>query len=154
MGMEGDVDLEEKASSGSRRSTGEREVRYFAVDDVLCSRCGLRGHLSWACPEPEAEVRCFICGMPGHVSRDCQREVCYYCGEIGHKSRECPTRARESDPRYRNERRSRTPERKSSFVARTIPLRCYVCNGNDHLDCSLSRPYPVRTTFQDYSKLP
>ncbi|KAJ8901565.1 hypothetical protein NDN08_003774 [Rhodosorus marinus] len=127
-----------------RKSQDERDVRYFAVDEVLCSRCGLRGHLSWACPEPEPEVRCFICGKPGHVSKDCQKEVCYYCGETGHKSRECPQKSSDMAKGSGRWTPNRGFSKRASFEPKPVPLKCYVCHNEGHLDCSLSNPYPAR----------
>lgn len=113
------------------QEVAQKDARYFMLADVVCSHCGVKGHLSFDCPEEEQKVKCFLCGKAGHRSRECPDEMCYYCKKSGHRARDCPERtAGTRGVRRKRELRSVSPPRKPK-------LHCYVCGGDGHLDCGL-----------------
>lgn len=129
------------ASGG--KDIAQHSARYFMMDNVVCSHCGVKGHLSYDCPEEADEKRCFLCGKPGHTSRACPDEACFYCNKTGHKQRNCPMKMRDASggcagPRPSHLRRSST--RRRIGPAHPTPLMCYVCGAIGHVDCSLTRP--------------
>lgn len=115
------------------RDVLERDVRFFSVHEVVCSYCGIKGHMSFDCPEEVAAKRCFLCGKEGHSSARCPNEGCYKCGGSGHRARDC---TRTSRPARMARRRASPP--------RNIPPLCYVCGSREHADCALIAP-PVAT---------
>jgi len=57
--------------------------------EIVCFRCGEKGHKSNAC---SGDVkRCFRCGRKGHTIADCKHDdiVCFNCGEEGNTSPQC-----------------------------------------------------------------
>mmetsp|Transcript_3752 Transcript_3752/g.7166 ORF Transcript_3752/g.7166 Transcript_3752/m.7166 type:complete len:255 (+) Transcript_3752:414-1178(+) len=139
------------------RNSG-RGLRYFVDLDIICKRCGLRGHFAWECGEKAHEVRCHLCGKPGHVSRECESvRSCFRCGKTGHMLRDCPEPSdMEQGPARYNHVGVSGGDRGSfggtgpAAVARPlyqrtgkarrkleeiVVLRCFVCGGIDHLYC-------------------
>lgn len=136
-----DALVEEQLASGGR-DVMQKDARYYLIDNVVCSHCGVKGHLSYDCPEEETSTRCFMCGKTGHSSKDCPNEVCYYCKRTGHRQRDCPERAA-----GRGSRKPRV-ERRSIGPSRPPKLRCYVCGQGGHLDCGLAKvPSGVLSCF-------
>lgn len=141
----GDMDSVSIALAVSKggKDVAQHNMRYFMMENVVCSHCGIKGHLSYDCPEEVEERRCFLCGKTGHDSKCCPDEACFYCGETGHKKRDCPKKvldrirsysgARSRHLRFNGKRRKISPPR-------PVPLFCYVCGGDGHVDCSLVRP--------------
>lgn len=116
------------------QEVAQKDARYFMLADVVCSHCGVKGHLSFDCPEEEQVKNCYICGKSGHQSRECPDEMkCYYCGKSGHRARDCPERASGG----RGMRRNRVLRNVSP--PREPKLKCYVCGADGHLDCSLAK---------------
>ena len=60
-----------------------------APAEIICFKCGEKGHKSNACDRDEK--KCFRCGQKGHTLTDCKRGdvVCYNCNEEGHISSQC-----------------------------------------------------------------
>lgn len=90
-------------------SVSQKEMRYFTAGSVVCSLCGVKGHMSYSCTE-EDEGRCFLCGGRGHKSTGC--------------------------PQSRNRHRSQRGILRSVGRPREPVLSCYVCHEQGHLDCS------------------
>lgn len=121
----------------------QHNARYYTLDNVVCSNCGVKGHMSFDCPEVEDAKRCFLCGKPGHDSKSCPDEACFYCGMAGHRKRDCPTRTSDrAHPRGAGPRpthiRFGVQARRRLSPPRTISLYCYVCGAKGHVDCSLA----------------
>lgn len=111
-------------------------ARYFMMDSVLCSFCGISGHLSYECPEEPDEVRCFLCGKPGHTSQSCDQEACFYCHKTGHRASVCPAKLSGLPPvRFQGPSRGTRPV----SPPRPVRLVCYVCGKDGHVDCSLAK---------------
>lgn len=131
------------AIAAGGKDVAQKDARYFMMDNVVCGHCGVKGHLSFDCPEEADETRCFLCGKPGHNSRECPDEACFHCGKPGHKLRDCPARAT-GRSRFvgastaRSHTRFDAPQRMIS-APRPPVLFCYVCGADGHLDCSLAR---------------
>jgi transcription elongation factor Elf1 len=129
-----------RAVTSGGKDVAQHSARYFMMDNVVCSHCGVKGHLSFDCPEEPEARRCFLCGKPGHNSRACPDEACFYCGKAGHRQRDCPTKTRDrtrgaSGPRPRHTRFGREVRRLAPPHA--TRLVCYVCGEDGHVDCSL-----------------
>lgn len=105
----------------------QKNARYFMLTNVVCSKCGIKGHLSYDCPEEDIEERCFLCGGVGHSSKNCPSEVCYICGENGHRAKECTS----------SRKKVKTTVKRDVPPSREPRLRCYVCGEEGHLDCGL-----------------
>lgn len=118
--MEAQIDRD---ISGGTADVQQKDARYFTLDNVVCSHCGTKGHLSYDCPEEIVQMHCNLCGGVGHSSQDCPEDGCFICKKPGHRARDC------SEKRRRIKRRI--------GPARLIHLDCYVCGGDGHLDCSL-----------------
>eukprot|EP00178_Gracilaria_changii_P021406 TRINITY_DN63622_c0_g1_i1.p1 TRINITY_DN63622_c0_g1~~TRINITY_DN63622_c0_g1_i1.p1 ORF type:complete len:262 (+),score=41.88 TRINITY_DN63622_c0_g1_i1:556-1341(+) len=104
----------------------QKDARYFTVTNVVCSFCGLKGHMSYDCEEKEEQVRCYLCGGKGHSSRECPGETCHLCKQIGHRARDCTMKGMMK----RRVRRKCGPPRE-------LVMKCYVCGKEGHLDCSV-----------------
>lgn len=90
-------------------SVAQKDARYFTEgDSVICSSCGVKGHMSYKCPEAD-DRRCFT------------------CGQVGHNMVKCP---------YQIPRRSKSCIRRVGAPREPV-LSCYVCHQTGHLDCSL-----------------
>lgn len=57
-----------KAVSSGGKDVSQAAARYFMMGNVVCNYCGVKGHLSFSCPEEAEAKRCFLCGKPGHES--------------------------------------------------------------------------------------
>jgi cellular nucleic acid-binding protein len=130
------------ALSVGGKDVEQRNARYFMMDNVVCSHCGIKGHMSFDCTEEASERRCFLCGKPGHNSHSCPDEACFYCNKPGHRQRDCPTKTADHRAgsgaaiprphhRYVTSARPRSPPH-------TTRLFCYVCGKDGHVDCSLA----------------
>jgi hypothetical protein len=131
-----------RAVSDGGKDVEQHNARYFMMENVVCSHCGVKGHMSFDCPEEADERRCFLCGKPGHDSKSCPDEACFYCGSAGHRQRDCPTKLVDRKrgalgPRPRHIKFDRAA-RKLSPPRQTL-LFCYVCGGHGHVDCSLAK---------------
>lgn len=104
--------LSDNPPTGAITTISQKEARYFTLSSVVCSQCGLKGHMSFACTEEEDNRRCFICGATKHTSRDCPRVA---------------------------DRRNRYGSRRNVGAPRQPILSCYVCNQPGHLDCSMGK---------------
>jgi hypothetical protein len=78
------------ADKGKQRVNDEKRPRKRDTPtEVVCFRCGEKGHKSNAC---SGDVkRCFRCGRKGHTVADCKHDdvVCFNCGGEGHISPQC-----------------------------------------------------------------
>ncbi len=130
--------------SAQMRSAGkdvaERDARFFSLQNVVCSYCGTKGHLSYDCPEEVAAKRCFLCGREGHSSRKCPDEECFLCRRRGHRAADCPNKDG-GGKRAGSERDAGGPPKKARRWSppRFIAPLCYVCGSRKHNDCSLSK---------------
>lgn len=78
------------ANKGKQRLNDERQPKGRDTPvDVVCYKCGVKGHKSNVCTKDEK--KCFRCGQKGHVLAECKRGdiVCFNCGEEGHISSQC-----------------------------------------------------------------
>eukprot|EP00737_Agarophyton_chilense_P003184 gb/GEZJ01003695.1/.p1 GENE.gb/GEZJ01003695.1/~~gb/GEZJ01003695.1/.p1 ORF type:complete len:265 (-),score=23.88 gb/GEZJ01003695.1/:803-1597(-) len=105
----------------------QKDARYFTISNVVCSFCGLKGHMSYDCVEEEEQQRCYLCGGKGHSSRECPDETCHLCKKAGHRARDCALKGVK-----RRVRRKCGPPR-------DLSMTCYVCGNDGHLDCSVER---------------
>ena len=66
-----------------------RPRRGDAPAEIVCFKCGEKGHKSNVCGRDEK--KCFRCGQKGHTVAECKRGdiVCYNCDEEGHVSSQC-----------------------------------------------------------------
>eukprot|EP00871_Galdieria_phlegrea_P000799 jgi/Galph1/171/GphlegSOOS_G4925.1 len=108
----------------------ESQARYFSGSNVICSNCGLLGHVSLLCSEEPIGKRCFLCGDEGHIARDCPQELCHNCLRPGHKRRDCTL-----------PRRTVGVDESQLYpcfdeLENVEELRCYLCAKRGHLDCS------------------
>ena len=72
------------ADKGKQRLNDERRPnRRDAPTEIVCFKCGEKGHKSNVCGRDEK--KCFRCGQKGHTLADCKRGdvVCYNCNEEG-----------------------------------------------------------------------
>lgn len=106
------IDLQvQKDLQHASTSVQQKDARYFTGGDlVVCSICGVKGHMSYMCEEAD-DRRCFACGNKGHTSSKCA---------------------------YQTPRRPRCGVRKVGLPREPV-LKCYVCHGDGHLDCSVNR---------------
>lgn len=119
------------------KHVAQKDARYFKLQNVVCDNCGVKGHMSFDCPEKNEKKRCFLCGKQGHDSRNCPKELCYFCQTPGHRAKECPNKR----PGSRQLRKKREL-RRNLRPPRPPKLVCYVCGKNGHLDCSLTNSAP------------
>lgn len=91
-------------------SVAQKDARYFTLSSVVCSHCGIKGHMSYTCTEKDEE-RCFLCGKVGHIGRACPSND------------------------FQNKRKTHRPV----GSPREPMLRCYVCKERGHLDCSIGQ---------------
>ncbi|XP_039690613.1 uncharacterized protein [Medicago truncatula] len=87
------------ADKGKHRVNDKRRPRKRDTPtEVVCFRCGEKGHKSNACGGDVK--RYFRCGRKGHTIADCKHDdiVCFKCGEEGHISPQCkkPNKAQSS----------------------------------------------------------
>ena len=78
------------ADKGKQRLNDERRPRRKDTPaEIVCYKCGEKGHKSNVCSGDEK--RCFHCGKKGHTITDCKRGdmVCFNCDEEGHISSQC-----------------------------------------------------------------
>jgi len=78
------------ADEGEQRVNDESRPRErYTPTEIVCFRCGEKGHKSNACSRDVK--RCFRCGRKGHTIADCKHDdiVCFNCGEEGHTSPQC-----------------------------------------------------------------
>ncbi|XP_053663852.1 uncharacterized protein LOC128713013 [Anopheles marshallii] len=48
--------------------------------DIICSKCGDRGHMQFKCRNPPKQPICFMCGEKGHKEPRCPKTICLNCG--------------------------------------------------------------------------
>jgi len=75
------------ADKGKQRLNDERRPRRKDTPaEIVCYKCGEKGHKSNVCSGDEKW--CFRCGKKGHTITDCKRGdmVCFNCDEEGHIS--------------------------------------------------------------------
>lgn len=114
------------------KDVAERDARFFSMDDVVCSFCGTKGHLSYDCREKVEKARCHTCGNPGHTARNCPSNKCFHCNKTGHVKRHCP------NLHQSNARGAPAPAKlRVAYPVRNVALPCYVCGELGHADCSL-----------------
>jgi len=78
------------ADKGKQRLNDERRPRRKDTHaEIVCYKCGEKGHKSNVCSGDEK--RCFRCGKKGHTITDCKRGdmVCFNCDVEGHISSQC-----------------------------------------------------------------
>ncbi|RHN74107.1 putative transcription factor interactor and regulator CCHC(Zn) family [Medicago truncatula] len=78
------------ADKGKQRLNDERRPkRRDAPAEIVCFKCGEKGHKSNVCTKDQK--KCFKCGQKGHTLANCKRGdvVCYNCDEEGHISSQC-----------------------------------------------------------------
>eukprot|EP00177_Eucheuma_denticulatum_P002985 GFKZ01005365.1.p1 GENE.GFKZ01005365.1~~GFKZ01005365.1.p1 ORF type:complete len:302 (+),score=33.22 GFKZ01005365.1:168-1073(+) len=131
-----DAVISKDLKSGGK-DIAQKDARYFKMQNVVCDNCGVKGHMSFDCPEEVEKKRCFLCGKPGHDSKNCPKELCFICKEPGHRAKECPNRNLGS-----RQLRKKRELRRNLRPPRPPKLTCYVCGENGHLDCSLSTTTP------------
>lgn len=135
--------ISEAMAASSGRDVKEKDLRFFQADDVICSHCGLRGHLSYDCEEEVVKERCNMCGADDHMSFDCPNDTCYRCGQRGHMAKDC------RDAHKREKQKPAKPVvYRNVSPARNIPPLCYVCGSTEHADCSLMH---MPTIYSDVS---
>jgi len=79
------------ADKGKQRVNDERRPKKNEVPaEIVCFRCGEKGHKSNACGTAEVK-RCFRCGVKGHTNAECKHGdiVCFNCGQEGHTVAQC-----------------------------------------------------------------
>ncbi|GJQ11156.1 hypothetical protein GpartN1_g2947.t1 [Galdieria partita] len=120
-------------SEGQASFHTESQARYFSESTVICSNCGLVGHLSVFCPEDVLGRRCFLCGGEGHLARNCPEELCHNCLRPGHKRKDCTLPRRD----WRREEKHAYPQYED--IKNVKKLKCYFCGKAGHLDCSFEK---------------
>ena len=86
---------------------------------------------------------CFLCGSADHHANTCPQSVCFQCLQPGHTSKECP----ESGGHQIFLQRVRAITHRSN--ARQLDLsqvRCLLCGGLGHVDCSPDDGRPKNLT--------
>jgi len=66
-----------------RRRFGDSEATqaFRSLDNVVCFKCGDKGHYANMCPKPRQDalsgkgLTCFNCGEPGHRAMECTRKL-------------------------------------------------------------------------------
>ncbi|RHN53603.1 putative cu(2+)-exporting ATPase [Medicago truncatula] len=79
------------ADKGKQRMNDDRRPkRRDAPSEIVCYKCGEKGHKSNVCGRDDR--KCFRCGQKGHSLAECKRGdiVCYNCNGEGHISSQCP----------------------------------------------------------------
>jgi len=79
------------ADKGKQRVNDERRPKKNEVlAEIVCFRCGEKGHKSNACGTAEVK-RCFRCGVKGHTIAECKHgDIVYFnCGGEGHTVAQC-----------------------------------------------------------------
>ena len=88
--------------SSDKPATSHSASRYFIKDiSTRCYRCGLVGHISGSCPNPEKPKPCPLCATLLTVDNDSTghainlkacplSKVCFNCGSPGHINIKCP----------------------------------------------------------------
>ena len=144
------ADIEAQMAAGGK-DVMQKDARYFSIANVVCGHCGVKGHLSYDCPEQAEQKRCFLCGKIGHPSRQCPSDTCFLCGKPGHRRRDCAEKDGKKGGAAafdRNAQGSHTKfdangdvagvrKRRKYTPPRHIEQFCYVCGTLGHLDCSL-----------------
>jgi len=118
------------------------DTRHFAAtcpsDERLCYNCHGPGHESSNCPSPRSVEgkQCYSCGGVGHIQADCpnlklqngNNSKCHSCGRVGHFFRSC-----HSGTGFV----SRAPPPGRGLNMAAIPIKCFRCNGPNHMakDC-------------------
>jgi len=78
------------ANKGKQRLNDERRPkRRDAPTEIVCFKCGEKGHKSNVCDRDEK--KCFRCGKEGHTIAECKCGdiICFNCDEEGHLSSQC-----------------------------------------------------------------
>jgi hypothetical protein len=75
--------------SEQRVNNERRPVKIEALAEIVCYKCGEKGHKSDACPGDVK--RCFRCGVKGRTTTECKHDdvVCFNCNEEGHIGSQC-----------------------------------------------------------------
>ncbi|XP_024634488.1 uncharacterized protein C683.02c-like [Medicago truncatula] len=82
--------LQSPADKSEQRVNDERGTkRKENPTEVVCYRCGEKGHKSNVCNGEKK--KCFRCAKKGHTIAECNHEdiVCFNCKEEGHISSQC-----------------------------------------------------------------
>lgn len=109
--------VERSLSHKPQSTVSQREVRYYLISSVVCSLCGVKGHMSFACTEQTESRRCHICAAADHNSQ--------YCPLVMN--------------RRRGGMRMDSGIKRQVGAPRDPTLWCYICNQPDHLDCSTGK---------------
>jgi hypothetical protein len=76
---------------GKQKTNDERRPKKKETPaEIVCYKCGEKGHKSNACGENEVK-RCFRCGVKGHTIAECKHDdiICFNCGGKGHIIAQC-----------------------------------------------------------------